>query len=213
MKVKWLGHASFLITAEDGTRIITDPYTPNDKLRYGEINEAADIVTASHDHFDHGNVAAVKGSPEVVRDTAEVKGIKFKAIPSYHDKAEGKERGANLIFCFEVDGVRICHLGDLGHPLTEKQVTEMGRVDVLLLPVGGFYTIDATVATRATERLRPRVVIPMHFKTAKCDFPITGVDDFLKGKKDVSQPGGSEIELEADSLPAETRITVLQPAL
>jgi L-ascorbate metabolism protein UlaG (beta-lactamase superfamily) len=213
MKIKWLGHAAFLITSESGTKIITDPYAPDERLHYGEIREAADIVTVSHDHFDHSNVAAVRGNPQVIRGTAEVKGIKFKTISSYHDKAEGKERGNNRIFCFEVDGIRVCHLGDLGHPLTDKQAAEMGRVDVLFLPVGGFYTIDAVIASRVSDRLKPRVVIPMHFKNSKCNFPISGVEEFLKGKKEVSQPGSSEIDLRADSLPAETRIMVLQPAL
>ena len=213
MKIKWLGHAAFLITSDSGTRILTDPYAPAEKLHYGEINEAADIVTVSHDHFDHGNVDAVRGNPQPVRDTAEVKGIRFNAIPTHHDSAGGKERGSNRIFCFEVDGVRICHLGDLGHPLTDKQAAEVGKVDVLLLPVGGFYTIDAATASRVSEQLKPKVVIPMHFKNSKCTFPISGVDEFLKGKKDVNKLNASEVELKADSLPANTRITVLQPAL
>jgi L-ascorbate metabolism protein UlaG (beta-lactamase superfamily) len=213
MKLKWLGHASFLITADNGVRIITDPYEPNDKLRYGNINESADIVTVSHDHFDHGNVAAVKGNPQVVKGDAEVKGIKFKGIAAFHDTAGGKERGQNTILCFEVDGVKVCHFGDLGHELTAEQVAEIGSVDVLLLPVGGFYTIDAAVASKVVDELKPKVVIPMHFNTDKCDLPIAGVDEFLRGKKDVAQPGVSEVDLKAGDLPSATRITVLKPAL
>lgn len=213
MKIKWLGHASFLITSDSGVRIITDPYEPNDKLRYGEINESADIATVSHDHFDHGNVAAVKGNPEVVKGDAEVKGLKFRGIPSFHDSAGGKDRGNNTIFCFEVDGVQVCHLGDLGHELTAEQVTAMGDVDVLLLPVGGFYTIDAAVASRVAEQLKPRIIIPMHFKTEKCDFPISGVDEFLRGKEGVSWLDASEAEFKTGELPSTTRIIVLKPAL
>ncbi len=213
MKIKWLGHASFLITADSGVRIITDPYEPNDKLRYGNINESADIVTVSHDHFDHGNVAAVKGNPSVVKGDAEVKGLKFKGLATFHDAAGGKERGKNTIICFEVDGVRVCHLGDLGHELTAEQAAEIGLVDVLLLPVGGFYTIDAVVASRVAEQLKPRVVIPMHFRNNRCDFPIAGVEEFLRGKNDVAQPDASEVEFKAGALPSPTRITVLKPAL
>ena len=213
MKIKWLGHATFLITSDSGMKIITDPYEPNDRLHYGEINESADIATVSHDHSDHSNVAAVKGSPQVVKGDAEIKGIKFKGIPSFHDAAGGKDRGRNTIFCFEVDGVKVCHLGDLGHELTAEQVAEIGAMDVVLLPVGGFYTIDAAVASRVVDKLNPKVVIPMHFKNNKCDFPIAGVDEFLRGKKDISQPDASEVELRAGELPSATQVIVLKPAL
>lgn len=212
MKIKWLGHASFLITSDSGVRIITDPYEPNDKLLYGAIDESADIATVSHDHFDHGNVAAVKGAPQVVKGDAEIRGIKFKGIATFHDSNGGKERGSNTIFCFEVDGVKVCHLGDLGHELTAEQAAQAGAVDVLLLPVGGFYTIDAAVAGRVVEQLKPRVVIPMHFKNSKCNFPIASVEEFLRGKKDISQPDASEVEFRAGEMPSTTRITVLKPA-
>ncbi len=213
MKIKWLGHATFLITSDSGVKIIADPYEPNDKLRYGEINESADIATVSHDHSDHSNVAAVKGNPQVAKNDAEIKGIKFKGIPSFHDATGGKDRGSNTIFCFEVDGVKVCHLGDLGHELTAEQVAETGAVDVVLLPVGGFFTIDAAVASRVAEQLKPKVIIPMHFKNNKCDFPISGVDEFLRGKKDISQPEASEVEFKAGELPSATQIIVLKPAM
>ena len=213
MKIKWLGHATFLITSESGIRIITDPYAPAEKLHYGEIKESADIVTVSHDHFDHSNVAAVRGNPAMVKDTAEVKGIHFKGIPTYHDAAQGKNRGTNTIFCFEVDGAEVCHLGDLGHKLTDKQVAEADKVDILLVPVGGFYTIDATVASQVCDQLKPRVIIPMHFKNSKCDFPISGVDEFLGGKKDISRLDASEVDFKSGELPANTQIIVLKPAL
>ncbi len=99
-----------MITSDTGTRIITDPYVTGDELSYGEIKESADIVTISHDHSDHNNISAVRGNPEVVRGTAKAKGIEFKGIPTYHDDAGGKSRGNNTIFCFEVDGISVCHL-------------------------------------------------------------------------------------------------------
>ena len=213
MKVKWLGHASFLITSASGIRIITDPYTTGGNIKYGEIKESADIVTVSHEHGDHNNVAAVKGNPEVVRGTTEVKGIRFNGIPTYHDDAQGGKRGNNTIFCFEVDGIKVCHLGDLGHPLGEKQAAEIGSVDVLLIPVGGFFTIDAKVASQTYDQLKPRVAIPMHFKNNKCDFPIAGVDEFLSGKNNVSQSNSSEVEFKQEELPATPQIIVLKPAL
>ena len=213
MKIKWLGHASFMITSETGTKIITDPYVTTENLNYGEIKESADVVTVSHEHGDHSNVSAVRGNPEVVRGTAKVKGMEFKGIPTYHDDAEGKQRGKNTIFCFEVDGIRVCHLGDLGHPLNDKQVAELGSVDILLIPVGGNYTIDAKVAGQVCDRLKPKVIIPMHFKNDKCAFPIAGVDEFLKGKKGVSRLDASEVEFKQGALPATTQIMVLKSAL
>jgi len=213
MKVKWLGHASFMITSDAGTRIITDPYGTGEKIRYGEIKESADIVTVSHDHFDHNNISAVQGNPEVVRDTTEVKGIKFKGIPTHHDDAGGSKRGNNIIFCFEVDEVKVCHLGDLGHPLSDKQVAELGEVDVLLIPVGGFYTIDATTATQTCDQIKPKVIIPMHFKNNKCALPIESVDEFLKGKMNVTQLDASEADFKPGELPASTQIMVLKPTL
>ncbi|MBA7512516.1 hypothetical protein ES705_04521 [subsurface metagenome] len=213
MKIKWLGHASFMITSEAGTKIITDPYVTTENLNYGEIKESADIVTVSHEHGDHSNVSGVRGNPEAIRGTAKVKGIEFKGIPTYHDDAKGQQRGKNTIFCFEVDGVRVCHLGDLGHQLNDKQVAGLGSVDILLIPVGGFYTIDAKVAGQLCDKLKPKVIIPMHFRNDKCTFPIAGVDEFLKGKEGVSRLDTSEAEFKQGELPATTKIVVLKPAL
>ncbi len=213
MKIKWLGHASFMVTSEVGTKIITDPYVTAENLKYGEIKESADIVTVSHEHGDHSNVAGIRGNPEAVRGTAKIKEIEFKGISTYHDDAGGKQRGNNTIFCFEVDGIRVCHLGDLGHPLSDKQTAELGSVDILLIPVGGFYTIDAEVASQLCDRLKPKVIIPMHFKNDKCTFPIAGVDEFLQGKEGVSRLDTSEAEFKPGELPATTQVIVLQPEL
>ena len=213
MKIKWLGHACFVITSDTGIKIITDPYVTGDYLSYGEIEESADIVTVSHDHGDHNNVSAVQGNPRLVRGTAELKGIKFKGIATYHDDVGGKSRGENTIICFEVDGIRVCHLGDLGHQLSAQQLAELGKVDILLIPVGGFFTIDAKVASQVCNQLAPKLVIPMHYKTNKCEFPIASVDEFLRGKKDISRLDASEVEFKQGELPASTQIIVLKSAL
>ncbi len=215
MKVKWLGHASFLITSDAGTRIVTDPYPLGNGLSYGEINEEADVVTVSHDHFDHANVAAVGGNPRVVNEKTPVAigGVRFSGVASYHDASEGSERDPNIIYSMDIDGVRVCHLGDLGHPLGGRQVKDIGRVDVLLIPVGGFFTIDAKVASEVAGKLSPKVIIPMHFSNEKCQFPIGGVDDFLAGKDSVIRPGVSEAEFKVGELPDTTEVVVLDPAL
>jgi len=160
-------------------------------------------------------VAAVRGNPEVVswagRTTA--KGIEVKGIASYHDEVGGELRGNNIIFCFELDGIRICHLGDLGHLLDDKQVKEIGSVDILFIPVGGYYTIDAKAATQVCSQLKPRVIIPMHYKTEKGIPNIVGVDKFLGGKANVTQLDTSQVEFKPAELPATGQIIVLKPAL
>jgi L-ascorbate metabolism protein UlaG (beta-lactamase superfamily) len=218
MKIKWLAHAAFLITADSGTRIVTDPYQSNPRFSHGEFHDAADIVTVSHGHGDHNNVAPIKGNPLVLDKAEEVKGVKdksvkIKAVPAAHDDAGGSQRGPNIIFCLNVDGVNICHCGDLGHLLTEAQVKAIGKVDVLMIPVGGNFTVDAAAATKVCEQLKPRIILPMHYKTDKIGIPISGVDDFLKGKSNVTRAAGSEIEVRADKLPASAQIMVLKPAL
>ena len=215
MKIKWLGHASFTITSDTGTKIVTDPYKAGGDYSYGEINESADIVTVSHGHSDHNNVAAVRGNPKIVKGavTEEIKGIAIKGIPSYHDDAGGRKRGQNTIFCFEVDGIRVCHLGDLGHLLSDEQIAEIGTVDILMVPVGGYYTIDARVATQVCNQLKPKVIIPMHWNL-KWSFPeIASVDKFLQGKTNISQMDSSEVEFKQGELPASTQIIVLKSAL
>lgn len=218
MKIKWCGHAAFLITSASGRRIITDPYEPggyDGALGYGSIPDAIDIAVVSHDHPDHNFVQGLKGSPRVVKGpgTHTVSGITFKGIPSYHDTSKGSERGESTIFCFTVDDVRLCHLGDLGHDLDAQAVSAIGTVDVLMIPVGGFYTIDAQAASAVMNALKPRIVIPMHFKTKKCGFPIATVDDFLAHKSNVRKLGLSEISITRKTLPAATEIQVLTHAL
>ena len=218
MKIKWCGHSTFLITTAKGTKIVTDPYEPggyDGAMGYGSIPDEIDITVVSHDHPDHNYVQALKGKPQVIKGTGahHASGIAFKGIPAYHDTSRGKERGESTIFFFTVDNVRVCHLGDLGHPLSPKEVAEIGEVDVLMIPVGGFYTIDAKVATEVMNSLNPRLVIPMHFKTEKCGFPITPVDDFLAGKTNVKRLDKSEIEITRDTLPASTEIQVLKFAM
>ncbi len=215
MRVKWLGHACFLITSRDGLRVITDPYAVGGGINYSPIKETADIITVSHGHDDHSSVSAVKGKPEVVKSggTETVKGVQFKGIATYHDEAQGGQRGLNTIFCFTIDNIRLCHLGDLGHVLDGEQVSEIGTVDILFAPVGGFFTIDASAASQVCDQLGPKVIIPMHFKTLKCAYPIADVEDFLRGKKNIRRIDSSEIDFEAEELPAAAEIVLLRPAM
>ncbi len=221
MKLKFYGHAAFLLTSDEGQRIMIDPYESGGfggQLNYGKIQDEADVVLTSHEHPDHNYTKSLPGSPHVVKGAGSVtaKGITFKGIATYHDPSKGSQRGMNTAFAFLMDGVRICHLGDLGHILTEKELAEIGPVDILMIPVGGFYTIDPKEATRIVEQISPKVVIPMHFKTDKLGaekYPLSKVEAFLEGKSSVKRAGSSEVTFEKGSLPRQTEILVLESAL
>jgi L-ascorbate metabolism protein UlaG (beta-lactamase superfamily) len=139
--------------------------------------------------------------------------LEFKGIAAYHDGSKGTERGQNTIFCFQVDGLRVCHLGDLGHVPTEQEAMRIGPVDLLLMPIGGVYTIDPAQAAQTAQRLNPRITIPMHYKTPKCGFPLAKVEDFTSGKAAVKVLKTSELEIQKETLPQSLEIIVLQPAL
>ncbi|MEO0068480.1 MAG: MBL fold metallo-hydrolase [candidate division WOR-3 bacterium] len=218
MKIKWLGHSAFLITADAGTKIITDPYVPgayDNAVGYKRISEKADVVTVSHEHPDHCGSANLPGSPQVLKGTGPwtVAGIKISGIDTFHDKSGGRERGRNTVFVYEVDNLRIVHLGDLGHIPDEATLKALGRVDVLLIPVGGVFTIDAQEAAKLVSLLKPKVVIPMHYKTPSLSFQIEGVDGFLRVAPNSKRIGKSEVEISLASLPDATETWVLEPAL
>jgi L-ascorbate metabolism protein UlaG (beta-lactamase superfamily) len=222
VNIKWLGHAAFLI---EGTvpkhgrlRIVTDPYQAggyDGNVRYAPIREPADIVTVSHEHPDHNDVKQIPGAPIVVRKTGrhEVKGLTIEGILTCHDETSGRQRGLNTVFCFTLDDVRVCHLGDLGHVLAPKELAAIGPVDVLMIPVGGFYTIDAAQASLTVAALKPKLVLPMHYKTEALDFPIAGLEEFLKGKTGVKRLDAAELSVNKDTLPKTTEVWVLKHAL
>ncbi len=215
MKITWLGHAAFLLETQ-GLKIVTDPYDHNDdRIGYGPITIPVDIVTISHDHADHNYAKDLRGNPQPVKGsgTFDVKGITFTGIETHHDSTTGSQRGGNTIFVIRAEGMNLCHAGDLGHTLSGDKIEAIGPVDILLIPVGGFYTIDAAEATKVMEDLNPKLVIPMHFKTGVLDFPITGVDAFLEGKSNVRRQGSSEIEVTEQTLPGKREIVVLEHLL
>ncbi len=177
MKLTYLGHSSFL--AETGTaRIVTDPFSG---IGYPFPSVEADVVTVSHGHFDHCAVEAVGGEPLVLQQpgTSSVRGVTFTAFSSYHDDVQGRKRGKDLIFRMAADGIVLCHLGDIGVPISEELKRALGHIDVLLLPVGGNYTIDGRAAAEYVRVLRPTVAIPMHYKTKRLKIDIAGPEEFL----------------------------------
>lgn len=183
MKLKWLGHSSFLLTSSSGVKVLTDPYRSFFPIfRYKPIRLAVDIITISHGHFGHSKTWGFPGNPVVVRESRShsPKGIEILGISSFHDDFEGKRRGSNIIYRFSMDDIRLCHLGDLGHILTASQVGQIGKVDVLMAPVGGISTAGVEAIEAVCHQLRPRVIIPMHFRTNKTLIPLKTAEDFLR---------------------------------
>lgn len=211
MRIHFYGHATFHVTSEDGMSILIDPYTAGERFRYEERFDPARIVLVTHEHGDHNNVAAVHGSPQVVRGagTHTVDNITFTGIPSYHDKEQGAQRGPNTIFVFDLDGIRIAHFGDQGVELSDNQYAQLSGVNVMIAPVGGGPTLEIPAMSEMMERVRPNVMIPVHYKTPKVDVNLAPVETFLEGKANVRRVGGPEIDLTATALPPPTEIVVL----
>ncbi|MBQ3156193.1 MAG: MBL fold metallo-hydrolase [Clostridia bacterium] len=176
-----IGHAKFLIELENGMRIVTDPYDAS--CGYPVTEVPADVVLVSHGHHDHSAVDTIPGQPRVIDAPGEYDlgdGVTVTAVPSFHDDAQGHKRGSNLLFSLRAEGLNAVHLGDLGHLPTQEQCRLLGRTDVLMMPVGGFYTIDAATAKETAALLQARVVLPMHYRTAaNADWPIAPVEEFL----------------------------------
>lgn len=195
MKIKWWGHSCFSIEA-DGIKILTDPY--DDSLPYKKFSDQPDYVTVSHGHYDHSAVERVDGNFKIINTEASLKNdeLKVEAISSYHDSSKGKNRGKNLIYLIQIGTKKVCHLGDLGHELNSQTIKKIKNVDLLLIPVGGNYTIDAEIAYKLVGKIEPKLTIPMHFKTDILDFPIEGVEKFTDkfNKNEIEFVNQSEIE-------------------
>jgi len=217
MKIKWLGHAAFVLTSDAGTRVLTDPYKSgafDGAVGYGPITERVDIVTVSHDHDDHNCREGLPPGYETVAAPGKcsVAGLDIISVKTYHDAHQGKERGRNIVHVITMDGIRIAHLGDLGHTLSDNDVKAIGKVDVVLLPVGGHFTLEPKDAMAVVRQLRPSLVIPMHFKTKSLNFPVKQVEDFLSLAGKHERPGASEIEIKQAGLGGQ-RVVVLEHAL
>jgi L-ascorbate metabolism protein UlaG (beta-lactamase superfamily) len=212
MKIQWLGHSCFLLTSAAGFKLLMDPFKPESYLSYPRVRTDAVIVTVSHEHNDHNYLDDITGKPEVLRGSLDkqIKGIHIKGLSSFHDDVNGKERGINTIFCVNMDDINICHLGDLGHVPTSPEISLIGKVDVLLVPVGGVFTIGIDEADKIAGAIKPRITIPMHYKTDKCQFLQWSVDDFIKDKKGVREPGSGEIEINPADMPAVPEIIILK---
>ena len=220
-ELTWWGQSTFTLVATDGTRIVFDPYTDIGYRVPTAEQLAADVMTVSHEHPDHNNTS-LAGEATVLRgladggwaDIDETFGdTRIFSVESFHDRSEGAERGLNTMFVIETGGLRIAHLGDLGQlELTGDQLDALGTIDVLLIPVGGVFTIDAAGATAIVEQIGPRMVIPMHYGTPALSIGLEPADAFLEGKnaRDIAN---STVGFDVDALPApgSAEIWVLEP--
>jgi L-ascorbate metabolism protein UlaG (beta-lactamase superfamily) len=209
MKIKWLGHSCFLITNSREINILIDPF--DETLGYRMTKEKINIITISHEHYDHNNTMGIKGKPVVLkgpvnRDTHK---IIFKGISTYHDSVFGKYRGNNTVFVIKTDEITLCHLGDLGHLLDNHQSAEIGKVDILFVPVGGYFTLNHSQADQVIEQLKPKIVLPMHYKTDAIKWSIDPLSYFLEKKQNIKIVGSNFLEIDYKTLPEETTIFVL----
>ena len=216
MKIKWFGQSCFTFTADNGTTIVTDPYAGIYHYLFGytlpEID--ANIVTVSHNHGDHNNVGAVKGNFVHIKDPGEFspEGIDIKGVSTFHDNVSGAKRGKNIVYNFRIDGLNVCHCGDLGHVLSPEQINEIGNVDILLLPAGGNVTLDISDAVEIMKQLNPAIVIPMHYRTevmGMLGFMFKRVETFIAAaKKDARSY--KELDVTASNIKDLPEIAVLQ---
>jgi len=208
MQIKWKGHSSFLLRSDNGKMVLTDPFDERVGLPLPKVE--VDVVTVSHQHGDHNSTGILPGNPVIVEGAGRhiAAGIEIRGIGVYHDDEQGAQRGNNTIFNIILDGINICHLGDLGHQLTPMQVSDIGKVDILLVPVGGFYTIDAKQAYEIVQQLKPAVIVPMHYKLDdRIVYPIAPVDEFLSYFSEVTKQ--EMLNVAKTSLPKESQIVLL----
>lgn len=195
MKIEYLGHSCFLMTTRQGTKLLTDPYTG---IGYELPVQEADIVTCSHSHFDHAYLNAVSGALQVFSAAGKYscKDFQLEGLESYHDDVKGAKRGKNTVFVYQADGLRICHMGDIGEIPSPEFVKKLGKIDVLMLPVGGTYTIDAAGALETVRRIAPFTAVAMHFSCKDCTLDIDTADKLIKLSGGLAERVGSEIPLD-----------------
>ncbi|MCH3965343.1 MAG: MBL fold metallo-hydrolase [Clostridium sp.] len=194
MKITYLAHSSFILENSNGKKVLTDPY--DNTVGYKVFKGNVDIVTISHHHFDHDYVENLN-CENIIDKTGHFnfEEISITGIPSYHDKVKGAKRGKNIIFIIEMDNYRLCHLGDLGYILSEDEISALGNIDVLFVPVGGNFTIDGKEAAKVSSLINPHIVIPMHYKTPLLSFELDGLETFLKYAKNIENIGCNFLDL------------------
>jgi len=207
LKIKWFGHSMWKISNGIVT-VIIDPFTD---IGYRmPTTETADIILSSHDHFDHNNFDLIGGKPEIIKTEGffSIGEVEVQTFLTYHDESKGSQRGNNLLLKFKLEEKIFLHCGDIGHMLSDELIKEIGHIDVLFIPIGGHYTIDAATAKLITDKLNPIIVFPMHYKTSVLDFPIKPVNDYLLLINNHHHTNSNQIELIDDDFIAHQTITL-----
>jgi L-ascorbate metabolism protein UlaG (beta-lactamase superfamily) len=208
LQIRWHGHSCFEITND--VTIVTDPHDGR-SIGIPAPSVTGDIILVSHNHYDHNSVKSVeKEDSKIITDERKrtIGNVQISGIPAFHDTAHGERRGNMVLYKFTCDDITFCHLGDLGHELDEKTIQLIGKVDILFIPVGGNYTIDAEQAWRVIHTLKPKIAIPMHYRIEGLSIPIAGVDPFLEKNRYKILKVGNEIDIEKDELPKEPEVWV-----
>lgn len=217
MQIIWYGQSFFQILTQKGkekkVKIVIDPFSEKIGLKPSLLE--ADILLITHSHEDHNNVKAIKGSPFLITGPGEyeIKEVFIEGIPAFHDATEGKERGKTAIYTIETEEIKICHLGDLGQKeLTDEQLEQIGEVDILMIPIGGVFTISAKEAAKIISQVEPKIVIPMHYYIPKLKIKLEGLDKFLKTMGIKSPETLNKLQIQQKNLPSEEmKIIVLKP--
>ena len=210
MDIYFYGQAMFKFKGKNAT-VFVDPYKAEFTGLKLPKDLSANLVVSTHNHDDHNNVDEITDTVLKVTGPGEyeVNGVSVTGVSTYHDKEEGSQRGRNTVYNISVDGLNIVHLGDLGHKLTEEQIEEIGATDILLVPVGGVYTIDAKLASDIVSQLEPRIVIPMHYALPGLKFELEPVENFLKEMGFDSAEAQPKLSITKDKLPSELQVVVL----
>lgn len=206
LQIRWHGHACFEITND--VTLVTDPHDGK-SIGIPAPTVTGDIILVSHDHYDHNSVKSVeKEGSKIVTDSRKktISDIEIKGIESFHDECSGDKRGNNIIYKFNMDGISFCHLGDLGHDLDDETLQKIGEVDILFIPIGGTFTVDAEKAWRIVNKVKPKITIPMHYKIGGLSLPIAGIDPFLEKNTYKLLRVGNEIDIEKEELPKDPEI-------
>ena len=216
MKITWCGHSAFLVASDSGlARLLLDPYIPgcwDGALQYAQIRVVCDVILVSHKHDGHFGYNSFGGNKVLIRGFGRfwAQNVHIDGVKTYHDDCQGRERGENTAFGFPLDGIRVAHMGDIGHALDEQQIEGLGDVDVLMIPCGGHSTVDASGALEIVEQLKPRIVLPMHYKTDKVAADLDGLEPFSELFERVETIDTDTLELTPDALPEETTLMVLK---
>jgi len=206
LQIRWHGHACWEIT-NDKT-LVTDPHDGK-SIGIPAPSVQGDIILVSHDHYDHNSVKTVeKEGSKLVLDGRKrtIDDVEIRGVDSFHDEAGGAKRGNNIMYKFTIDGIKFCHLGDLGHELDSEAIEKIGEVDVLFVPIGGTFTVDDKQAWNVINAIKPKIIVPMHYKIGGLSLPIAGIDGFLKQNRYKTIPVGNEIDIEKEDLPDEPEV-------